>query len=58
MHEEQQGGLSRVSLSQIANADRVRQEQQARRTATTRRRHGNKGARRWGYATPGSGKRS
>ncbi len=53
MHEEHKGGLS---LEQVARADRIRAEQRARHAANTRRRHGHKGARQWGYMTPGTGK--
>lgn len=52
------GGFTReVSISQIANADRIRYEQDSFRKHTTRRRQGNKGERRWGFMEPGTGKR-
>lgn len=61
MQNNQSGGFGgftvEVSLSQIGNADRIREDQIAQRKNTTRRRNGNKGTRRWGFMTPGTGKR-
>ncbi len=62
MDEEQNGqfggsGLNRVTLDQIARADKVRERQHDRHIRTVNKRNGNKGARRWGFMTPGSGKR-
>ena len=45
-----------VSLDQIANADRIRTQQDAKHDSTTKRRRGHKGTRSWGYQTSG-GKR-
>jgi hypothetical protein len=46
--DEAQGVSTRVELKQVSEADRIRTEQREARRATTRRRHGNNGSRKWG----------
>lgn len=45
------------ALDGLGAEDAARAERRAKQQELTKRRRGNKGARSWGYATPGSGKR-
>ena len=57
MYEVAQGAASGLSLDDIARQDRERAAQHAADQQRTRRRHGNRGSRVWGYTTPSTGKR-
>jgi hypothetical protein len=51
--ESTQGGFT---VDELAEFDRIRLQQQQNRKQQTRNKRGNKGSRRWGFATQG-GKR-
>ena len=49
------GGFTPLTLDQLAEQDMTRMRRDAMHDANTRKRHGCKGARQWGYASLGNG---